>query len=66
MKIVSEKEEVVVEQYVSTLKNGFFELWLPRDMKAVMTIEYGNMSNTSFISTYSGDPTCITTTQLEK
>jgi len=64
VKIITNKGEVIVDESISSLKNGFFEVWLPRNIEATMIVEYNGLSNISEISTYSGDPTCITTTKL--
>jgi hypothetical protein len=64
LKIVTKEGEVIVQEIVKSLENGFFEIWLPRNIEATMYIEYEGLSNVSTISTYSGDPTCITTTKL--
>ncbi len=62
--MITKEGEVIVDEYITSLKNGFFEMWLPRDIEATMIIEYNGLSNISEISTYSGDATCVTTTKL--
>lgn len=57
--------EVLVNQTVQTHDNGFFGLWLPRDIDAELTIEHDGLTSTAPISTGEGDPTCLTTSQLE-
>lgn len=56
--------EVLVNETARTHDNGFFGLWLPRDIDAELTIEYDGLTSTAPISTREGDPTCLTTSQL--
>lgn len=56
--------EVLVDETVQTHDNGFFGLWLPRDVDAELTIEHDGLTSTAPISTGEGDPTCLTTSQL--
>lgn len=57
--------EVVLDESLRTLDNGFVGLWIPRDIDASITVTYEDQSATSIIST-SGDEvqTCLTTLQL--
>lgn len=56
--------EVLVDETVQTHDNGFFGLWLPRDIDAELSIEHEGLTSTAPISTGEGDPTCLTTSQL--
>lgn len=56
--------EVLVDKTVQTHDNGFFGLWLPRDIDAELSIEHDGLTSTAPISTGEGDPTCLTTSQL--
>ena len=56
--------EVLVDETLETYDNGFFGLWLPRDIDAEMTIEHEGLSSTTSLSTGEGDPTCLTTSRL--
>ncbi len=49
---------------MTTLENGFIDLWLPRNQIYKTTIEYDGKSAQSEFSTHKGDNTCITTIQL--
>ncbi|QVK21846.1 CueP family metal-binding protein [Mycoplasmatota bacterium] len=49
---------------VTSLRNGFFELWLPREIEGTITVNYNGLSSTSTISTFDGDLTCLTTMEL--
>lgn len=56
--------EALFDETVQTHDNGFFGLWLPRDLDAELTIEHDGLTSTAPISTGEGDPTCLTTSQL--
>ena len=55
---------VVVDDTITTMENGFFELWLARDLEIQLTIEYDGRRSNQLISTKDGSNTCITTMRL--
>ncbi|MUK90175.1 hypothetical protein GMD78_17520 [Ornithinibacillus sp. L9] len=55
---------VVVDETLSTMENGFFDLWLPRDKTYSITIKQDGKVVESEFSTFENDCTCITTLQL--
>ena len=55
---------VLVNESIATLKNGFFELWLPRDRSVKLTIQGSGRKAEGFIGTYDGSNTCVTTFRL--
>ncbi|RXT07946.1 hypothetical protein EIZ39_11055 [Ammoniphilus sp. CFH 90114] len=55
---------VILDETVKSHPNGFIDLWLPRDNTYRTKIEHGGKIVESEISTFEGDPTCITTMQL--
>ena len=55
---------IVVDNTFTTMKNGFFELWLARDLDVQLTIEYEGKRASQVISTKNNGNTCITTMQL--
>ncbi|WP_324715315.1 CueP family metal-binding protein [Carboxydochorda subterranea] len=59
--------ETVFRGTVTTLPNGFFELWLPRDRELELTIRSQQLGRqgSGTLSTRAGSPTCITTIHLE-
>ncbi len=63
--IEDEEGNVIVDETLESLDNGFIDLWLPRDKTYQITIEKDGKSQTSEISTFEGDDTCVTTIQLE-
>lgn len=54
----------VMEKTVETGDNGFMDLWLPRNGTFRVTISREGRTAKADISTFEGDPTCITTMQL--
>ena len=57
--------DVLVNESIGTLKNGFFELWLPRDRSIKLTIQGSDRKAEGSIGTYDGSNTCVTTFRLE-
>ncbi|WP_248548243.1 CueP family metal-binding protein [Paenibacillus sp. FSL R10-2796] len=55
---------VIVDQEMKSLSNGFIDLWLPRDKKYNVTIEQDGKAAKSELSTFKSDNTCVTTMQL--
>jgi len=55
---------VLVDETIATLKNGFFELWLPRNRNIKLTIQGAGRQTNGEIATFDGSKTCITTLQL--
>jgi hypothetical protein len=65
VKAVDQHGKVLVDGTISTLRNGFFELWLPRERRIELSIRGMNRTAKAFIGTYDGSNTCITTIQLK-
>src|SRR5690625_3567836 len=63
--ITDSSGEVVVDETMTTEKNGFIDLWLPRDETFVVEMTQGSRTTEAKISTFEGDKTCITTMQLK-
>ena len=61
---VTSDGEVIVDNELMTMKNGFFELWLPRGLEVDLTIEAVGKKTEGRITTYDDSNTCITTMQL--
>jgi hypothetical protein len=55
---------VWVDETVTTLPNGFFELWLPRNHRIELSIQGLSRSAKGTIETFNDSKTCITTFQL--
>ena len=62
--IKDEKGNVILDKEIQSLKNGFIDLWLPRDQTFNVEIKYEGKTANGEISTFEGDNTCITTMQL--
>ncbi|GGA72408.1 CueP family metal-binding protein [Ornithinibacillus halotolerans] len=62
--IQDEEGNVVVEEAMTSLENGFIDLWLPRDKTYTVKIEFDGKVAEQELSTFEGDNTCITTMQL--
>ena len=57
--------ETILDETKKTEKNGFIDLWLPRDDVYDVEITQDGKVTQSEISTFEGDQTCITTMQLQ-
>jgi len=64
VKAVDEEGKILVDDTMSTLRNGFLELWLPRNRRIVLSIQGFNRNAGGIIETFDGSDTCITTFQL--
>src|SRR5699024_326015 len=62
--IEDEDSNMLVDEKMTSLKNGFIDFWLPRDKTYNVEIQYDGKTAESEISTFEGDNTCITTMQL--
>ncbi|GAB1372784.1 CueP family metal-binding protein [Candidatus Kapaibacterium sp.] len=67
IKIKAEDENGIIfyDSNIPTLKNGFFEIWLPRNKNVKLQIEYNSMKGEETIPTKSDSRTCITTIKLK-
>jgi hypothetical protein len=65
VKAVDQDGNVLVDETIATLRNGFFELWLPRNSIIDLTIQGFNRSAQGPIETFINSNTCITTFQLQ-
>lgn len=62
--IENEKGEVIIDETLETLDNGFIDLWLPRNEAFVVKMSYDGKSVTGDITTFEEDGTCVTTLQM--
>lgn len=66
VKAVDQNGKTLIDKTITTLKNGFFELWLPRNHKVDLTIKgFNNRTAQGTIETFDNSHTCITTFQLK-
>lgn len=63
--ITDKNGKKIIDEKMTSLENGFIDLWLPRDQEFTVTIQKDDKLVESTISTFEGDNTCITTMQLK-
>jgi hypothetical protein len=61
---VDQDGNLLVNETVTTLRNGFFELWLPRKRIIDLSIQGLNRSARGKITTFDASKTCVTTFRL--
>ncbi len=64
VKAIDQDGVVLVDETIATLRNGFFELWLPRNRKVELRLQGLNRTTRGIIETFGDSNTCITTFQL--
>ena len=55
---------VLVDETITTMANGFLELWLPRNQEVRLSVQALGRSAHGLITTYGTSNTCVTTLQL--
>jgi hypothetical protein len=56
--------KILIDQTITTLRNGFVELWLPRGIDVRVSLKAAGLAAEAVLHTQNGSPTCITTMQL--
>lgn len=56
---------VILSENMTSLSNGFIDLWLPRNIEGTLTITFNNLESSKIISTVDNAPTCETTMKLK-
>ena len=64
VRVFDDQDQVVLQQSMTSLHNGFVELWLPRDQRFRVRFEARGMAVEGPIETFDGSPTCITDLKL--
>jgi hypothetical protein len=64
VKAIDQDGNVLVDKTIATLRNGFFELWLPRDRSIRLRIKGLNRTAKGTIGTFDQSKTCVTTFRL--
>jgi hypothetical protein len=64
VKAVDSDGNILVDDTISTLRNGFFELWLPRNRRIGLRVQGMNRTAKGIIETFDKSKTCITTFRL--
>jgi hypothetical protein len=62
---VDQNGTLLVNESVETLRNGFFELWLPRKRIIDLRIQGFNRVAEGKITTFDASKTCVTTFRLQ-
>jgi hypothetical protein len=65
VKGVDQDGKLLVNETITTLRNGFFELWLPRKRIIDLSIQGLNRSAQGKITTFDASKTCVTTFRLQ-
>ena len=65
VKIVDKNGKNMVNKEVVTYSNGFFGLWLPKNIEGTITVYYGEKSASTAITTFNNSETCLTTLKLQ-
>lgn len=63
--ITDEKGKKVIDEEMTSLENGFLDIWLPRDQEYTVSIQKDDQLVEQKISTFEDDDTCITTMHLQ-
>ncbi len=64
VKATDQEGTILVSRKIATLRNGFFELWLPRDRSVELAIQGMGRKVSGRIETFDRSKTCITTFRL--
>lgn len=62
--VTGEDGRVLLDEDRTTFDNGFSGLWLPRDIRATLTVTHDGRSFETHIGTGKDDATCLTTVKL--
>ncbi len=63
---IDQDGNVLIYNSMPTLRNGFFELWLPRNRRINLKIQGLNREANGTINTFDDSKTCVTTFQLRQ
>ena len=62
---VDPQGNALINETVTALRNGFIELWLPRNLKVELNIKRKNLKANGIIETFDKSKTCVTTFRLQ-
>ncbi len=65
VRAIDKNGDILIDETIATLRNGFFELWLPRNRKIMLGVKGLNRSALGAIETYDNSKTCVTTFRLQ-
>ncbi len=60
-----DNENVLADETITTLQNGFLEIWLPRNRRIMVSVRRGDLTAKGVIETFPDSKTCVTTFQLK-
>jgi hypothetical protein len=66
VKAIDQMGKVLVDEVMTARKNGFFELWLPRNHRISLEVKQGDLIAKGAIETFSDSKTCVTTFQFQQ
>jgi len=64
VRAIDQKGNILVDETITTLRNGFFELWLPRNRRIMLRVKGLNQTAIGGIETFDNSKTCVTTFRL--
>jgi hypothetical protein len=64
VRAVDQDGKVLFDETIATLRNGLFELWLPRGRRIELSIQGLNRKARGRIETFDYSKTCVTTFRL--
>ena len=64
VRAIDQNGKILVDETISTLRNGFFELWLPRNRRIMLRVKGLNRTAIGGIETFDNSKTCVTTFRL--
>ncbi|XMB71470.1 CueP family metal-binding protein [Mycoplasmatota bacterium WC30] len=64
VELIDSNGNIILSETMTSMSNGFIDLWLPRDIEGTLTITQGELSASKIIFTEAGEPTCETTMKL--
>jgi len=65
VKAQDQRGDMLIDETITSLENGFIELWLPRNQIINLIIQYSDKIATGKIETFKDSKTCVTTFQLQ-
>ncbi|MFQ0835100.1 MULTISPECIES: copper-binding periplasmic metallochaperone CueP [Citrobacter freundii complex] len=64
VKVTDSKGDVVVQKAMTSYRNGFIGVWLPRNMEGTIEVSYNGKKASHAIKTMNDSQTCLTELQL--
>ena len=64
VRAIDQNGKLLIDETITTLRNGFFELWLPRNRRIMLRVKGMNRAAIGGIETFDNSKTCVTTFRL--